>query len=964
MQRESHPVGTTVKVTGLFEHTPVRKQTALKNSKKMLAKTRRLVQAYAFARPHIRFRLRIVKARNNQDDFVYAPKANANVEDAVLKVIGKDCALQCDWTALEADGFEIHAFLPKATATSSKIANIGAFISIDARPVSNSRGTVKQLVTNFKDRLHKSGPALMSVRDPFFCMNIICPAESYDPNIEPAKDDVMFEDGNVVIGIFDKLLKSYYPEIIVEMEDDNLPTSAQLPRLHEREDVPARIQTPELMYGDHTGPSTDKRLLEPISDSSQWRSSMYGVDEEDLEFVQERQAPTIEQEEGLRAADMSNPWTMARMNAPIKPRRLNDNGQLLSPAKSQNGTPHISDSPVTIVTPTRTLHMSPRTPQSAVKTVASQGTLDEELQQSILHLPQRLTRENDIVDDLDRSFMSQAVDASRMLSSEPTFTSHVEERRLRDFSRAPSVVDNSDSASQTLHPPTYSALRQSQRKARSYVNMPSVPPAQDPNDTWFGQPMPGSITSQPPRRQKRSKAQDIPMFTSDIPSSARRPALNVAERVMESRLLTEENTDIRDFFRRDRGLEDDQNRTMPAPLFTSINSPSMNSQLPTMHINDRVSPDLDRATSAQPRSIAEQLRAYAERAAPPRPSTTGTTISMLFDARSAGVSDALHTYGDDSAGPMVSDVVRQSQAYETNSSRLPGTVFAVESEQPSLAHRRSENLETAPNDHRSEKPSHTPGEMEAHFRAIEEREAASSIQHRTEPCNAPTHEHTRKTRRLRPRTTEGLEGTKSSKLPLERIPHCFHIHDLVLPITTSVGAITHSSRKLDMTPNTLEWGYPATENAYDVFAEYVSERQIKAWVVMLDETLHEQYDRLGGVDTRCALHEGIQRGLDARREDEQVIQTRGHGSDLLDSAVTGSVEGKIDDDYLSGVGRHNMNEHVEREDDEMSDFSISQSVDLDAEDSGAVVDKTEDDGVSDVDDEFEDDIEDDMLLDL
>ncbi|KAF1959045.1 hypothetical protein CC80DRAFT_440228, partial [Byssothecium circinans] len=209
-ERTSAPVGSTVKVTDLFKYQPVRKQAALKNSAKCLTKVRRMVQAYALARPTVRFSLRVLKAKSNKGDFMYAPKKDANVEDAVLKVINKDCSLQCDWTAMESDGFEVHAYLPKPDAIGSKIANQGGFVSVDARPVSTARGTPKKIVTTFKERLCKCSPRLGSVREPFFCLNITCPPDSYDPNIEPAKDNVLFEDECLVIAIVDKLFASYY----------------------------------------------------------------------------------------------------------------------------------------------------------------------------------------------------------------------------------------------------------------------------------------------------------------------------------------------------------------------------------------------------------------------------------------------------------------------------------------------------------------------------------------------------------------------------------------------------------------------------------------------------------------------------------------------------------------------------------------------------------------------------------
>lgn len=116
----------------------------MKTSAKDLAKIRRLMQAYAFARQAVRFRLQVLKAKNEKGDFNYAPKANSYLGDAVFKVVGKDCATQCEWTALESDGFDIQAFLPKHTANGPNIANLSAFVSVDSRPVSNSHGTIKR----------------------------------------------------------------------------------------------------------------------------------------------------------------------------------------------------------------------------------------------------------------------------------------------------------------------------------------------------------------------------------------------------------------------------------------------------------------------------------------------------------------------------------------------------------------------------------------------------------------------------------------------------------------------------------------------------------------------------------------------------------------------------------------------------------------------------------------------------
>ncbi|KAF2013477.1 hypothetical protein BU24DRAFT_350432, partial [Aaosphaeria arxii CBS 175.79] len=206
-KRASHPVGSTVKVTDIFSSLPVRKQTALKHSSAYLAKVKRMMQSYALARPGVRLQFRVLKGKTDGANFSYAPNATASVKDAVTKTIGKNCASQCESSVLKTAGYEIHAFLPKATSTRpADIANIGAYISIDSRPVSTTRGTPKKIVALVRDRLRKSSDALAAVQGPFMTMNIICPSGSYDPNIEPAKDDVLFEDAVLLMSAVEELL--------------------------------------------------------------------------------------------------------------------------------------------------------------------------------------------------------------------------------------------------------------------------------------------------------------------------------------------------------------------------------------------------------------------------------------------------------------------------------------------------------------------------------------------------------------------------------------------------------------------------------------------------------------------------------------------------------------------------------------------------------------------------------------
>ncbi|EUC48701.1 hypothetical protein COCMIDRAFT_33776 [Bipolaris oryzae ATCC 44560] len=368
---DSHPVGTTVKVAGFFEHIPVRKQTAVKNAAKCLAKIRRLMQAYALARPSIRLRLRILKAKNINGDFSYAPRAHADVGDAVLKIFGKDCAAQCDFTTVEADGFEIRAFLPKPTAIWSKISGYGSFVAVDARPVSNNRGTIKQMAHAYKQRLGKINPSL------------------------PVKDDVMFEDSDIVLRVWVELLDSFYTEAVLNLDDHELSSSSQQSCQVEAHELVDQYRNEATSKSQNT---SDQNKASVPAPQPRWRHSMYGIDEEDLEFLQDDRTPIIDEEEGRHAAEVSNPWTIARMNTVVKPRGSASNGQLFSPAKSTVNCDSSSSPSRIPATPDRVVSAEPLTPQTSSKANTVRSSLDDELERSIQRLPPPLSVARSISD--------------------------------------------------------------------------------------------------------------------------------------------------------------------------------------------------------------------------------------------------------------------------------------------------------------------------------------------------------------------------------------------------------------------------------------------------------------------------------------------------------------------------------------------------------------------------------------
>ncbi|KAF8866575.1 hypothetical protein BDZ45DRAFT_610676 [Acephala macrosclerotiorum] len=217
--RTSNPIGTTITVTNFLSKLPVRKQNALKEASRMLSKLKDLLQAYCLARPRVRFSLKVIKSPKGS--WSYAPRPNDGIKEAVSLVIGRDTASQCmEKTLVFPEGippieidshqFVIDMFFPKPGADASKIGH-GQYISIDSRPVSHDKGTMRKIVSLFRSYLKDSlSGSSEKLKSPFLWMDIRCPAASYDANVEPAKDDVLFCNEALLLESIEKAFQDVY----------------------------------------------------------------------------------------------------------------------------------------------------------------------------------------------------------------------------------------------------------------------------------------------------------------------------------------------------------------------------------------------------------------------------------------------------------------------------------------------------------------------------------------------------------------------------------------------------------------------------------------------------------------------------------------------------------------------------------------------------------------------------------
>ena len=97
----------------------------------------------------------------------------------------------------------------------SFISNTGQYVSVDSRPVSCTKGTLKQVVKLYKSYLKSlfTKTATTNLIDPFLCLNIACPPGTYDVNVEPAKDDVLFAKPEFILQLVEKNFKEFYGDL-------------------------------------------------------------------------------------------------------------------------------------------------------------------------------------------------------------------------------------------------------------------------------------------------------------------------------------------------------------------------------------------------------------------------------------------------------------------------------------------------------------------------------------------------------------------------------------------------------------------------------------------------------------------------------------------------------------------------------------------------------------------------------
>lgn len=111
---------------------------ALKNALGTLNEVKQLLQKYALARPTVRLSLKVLKAKNDKYNWIYAPPKNATVADAALSIFGKDTTAQCSFVSFCLDDNTLAGTVMSQTEVDISSSNENTFRFEALLPKSNA----------------------------------------------------------------------------------------------------------------------------------------------------------------------------------------------------------------------------------------------------------------------------------------------------------------------------------------------------------------------------------------------------------------------------------------------------------------------------------------------------------------------------------------------------------------------------------------------------------------------------------------------------------------------------------------------------------------------------------------------------------------------------------------------------------------------------------------------------------
>lgn len=309
---------------------------------------------------------------------------------------------------------------------------------MDGRPLSTTRGIGHDIVRLYKSYLRSSAARredTATVLDPFICLHIHCIRGSYDVNVEPSKDDVLFENPGLILSLVEDLFSGTYGALENSTEKDAVPKTKKRQQNNEFEllmarkrpyETPSQARSANTIYTRSTTSVPHPRRNMPLSMENNWENAEGMV--------------SSGEDTNCKDSSFLNPWAITRMNAPLRtperPQPRSDKDRRLTTFcggqehRWRPGQPH--ETSVTLLSPTDT-----STNSTSLSTSSSQCRPSKSLQIISKETAIETSREQDDKRTLDiwlrnihstENIQGSAEENSEHDQAEPFFSQRIQER--------------------------------------------------------------------------------------------------------------------------------------------------------------------------------------------------------------------------------------------------------------------------------------------------------------------------------------------------------------------------------------------------------------------------------------------------------------------------------------------------------------------------------------------------------
>lgn len=199
--------------------------------------------------------------------------------------------------------------------------NAEQYFSVDGRPLSTARGIGRDITKLYKKYLRAAtsdGRIPTPFAEPFLCLHINCPQGTYDVNVEPAKDDILFENPHLILLLVEDLFRDAYGELADSNEGEQTSTKRREKTASKDgfELLLARKSpdpTPRHQHKEKGMTSASAITSAPVFRSPATANSRRGNVHDDGE---NHEVALAQSETEARDVESLNPGVLARMNTP------------------------------------------------------------------------------------------------------------------------------------------------------------------------------------------------------------------------------------------------------------------------------------------------------------------------------------------------------------------------------------------------------------------------------------------------------------------------------------------------------------------------------------------------------------------------------------------------------------------------------------------------------------------------